>query len=312
MVRWLMIHSIKDDRHGLAASLVMVSIVIISVACNTANSSDTGVSVVTTLYPLEYFAQRIGGGDVSVTNLLKSGVEVHSFEPTPADIRKLEAADVIVYNGSGLEPWIDRALSTISSKGGPRLIVVTSDEWQQESKAGVIDPHVWLDPFKSMELVKLIRDSITSANPDGVAIYATNATELLTELLSLHQTYTNGLVECTNNQFVTSHAAFGHLAERYGLEQIHISGLSPEAAPGPADLARITDTIRELGIKHIMAEPIVSSVYAETLAREINARLLPLHPLESLTPDESENGEDYFSIMTANLESLTLALGCKR
>ncbi|MDA0988893.1 MAG: zinc ABC transporter substrate-binding protein [Chloroflexi bacterium] len=310
-LRPLLIHSIKHSRRGLSISLVIASIAIVSVACSV-GSDDTKTSVVTTLYPLEYFAQRIGGDDVSVTNLLKPGVEAHSFEPTPADIRKLEAADVIVYNGSGLEPWIDRALSTISSSGGPRLIVEASYEWQQESNAGEIDPHVWLDPLKSIELVKLIRDGITSANPDGAAIYATNATGLLTKLLSLHQTFVEGLADCSLDSFVTSHAAFGHLAERYSLEQIPISGLSPEAAPGPADLARIADTIRELGMSYVMVEPIISAAYAETLAREINARLLPLHPLESLTPDESESGEDYFSIMENNLENLRLALECKR
>lgn len=306
----LLIHSIKHSRQGLGITLVIASIAIVSVACETGSNDDTGTSVVTTLYPLEYFAQRIGGDDVSVTNLLKPGVEAHDFDPTPADIRKLEAADVIIYNGSGFEPWIDRALSTISSSGGPRLIVEASREWRQESDAGEIDPHVWLDPLKATELVKLIRDSLANANPDGAAIYATSATGLLTELLSLHQSFLNGLRECTQNTFVMSHAAFGHLAERYGLEQIPISGLSPEAAPGPADLARIVDTIQKLGIKYIMVEPIVSAAYAETLAREINAEMLPLHPLESLTSDESKSGENYFSIMETNLENLRLALEC--
>ena len=306
-----MIHSIKRCRRGLGISLLMASIGIVSVACGT-GSGDPGTSVVTTLYPLEYFTQRIGGDEVSVVNLLKPGVEAHSFEPTPADIRKLDAADVIIYNGSGFEPWMDRALSTISSSGGPRLIVETSYVWGQENGPGEIDPHVWLDPLKAMEQVKLIRDALSSANPDAAARHATNAQELLTELSSLHQTFIVGLEDCTHDQFVTSHAAFGHVAERYGLEQIPISGLSPEAAPGPADLARIADTARELGVSYVMVEPIISAAFAETLAREIDAQLLPLHPLESLTPDESRRGDDYFSIMEANLNNLSMALECKR
>ena len=305
-----MIRNIKYAKDSLAISLVMASIVIISVACNTESSDDTGTSVVTTLYPLEYFAQRIGGDKVSVTNLLKPGADSHSFEPTPDDIRKLDAADVIIYNGSGLEPWVGRALSARGSDSKQRLIIETIAEWTHENDDVEIDPHIWLDPLKAIEQVKLIRDSLISTNPEGAATYTANAANLLTELLSLHQAYSNGLVKCTNNQFVASHAAFGHLAERYGIEQIPISGLSPEAEPGPADLARIADAALEMGVNYVMVEPIISAAYAETLAKEINAQLLPLHPLESLTSEESESGEDYFSIMKANLVNLRLALEC--
>jgi zinc transport system substrate-binding protein len=305
-----MIRNTKYAKHSLAISLVMASIVIISLACNTESNDDTGTSVVTTLYPLEYFAQRIGGDKVSVTNLLKPGVDSHSFEPTPDDIRKLDATDVIIYNGSSLEPWLARALLAMGSDSKQRLIIETSAEWMHENDDVEIDPHIWLDPLKAIEQVKLIRDSLISANPEGATTYTTNATNLLTELLSLHQAYSNGLIKCTSNQFVASHAAFGHLAERYGIKQIPISGLSPEAEPGPADLARIADAALEMGVNYVMVEPIISAAYAETLAGEINAQLLALHPLESLTAKESASGEDYFSIMKANLENLRLALEC--
>ena len=296
----------------MGISLVIVSIGTISVACNTGSRDDTKTSVVTTIYPLEYFAQRIGGEEISVVNLLKQGVESHSFEPMPEDIRRLDAADVIIYNGSGLEPWMGRALSAIGNSAGPRLIVEASHEWEQENDTAYIDPHVWLDPLKAMDQVKLVRDTLSSANPNGAARHATNAQNLLTELSSLHQTFIVELADCALDRFITPHAAFGHLAERYGLEQIPISGLSPEAEPGPTDLARIADTARELGVSYVMVEPIISTAYAETLAREINAQLLPLHPLESLTSDESKRGDDYFSIMEANLSNLSMALECKQ
>ncbi len=307
----LLIRSIIDFRHGLSVSLMMVSIGTILMACNTGGGGETKTSVVTTMYPMEYFAQRIGGEEVSVVNLLKPGAEAHSFEPTPDDIHKLDTADVIIYNGSGFEPWIDRALSTISDSGGPRFITEASYELGQESDAGEIDPHVWLDPLKAMDQVNLIRDTLSSANPDAAPYFSANAQELLTELSSLHQTFLLGIADCALDRFVTPHAAFGHLAERYGLEQIPISGLSPEAEPGPTDLARITDAARKLGINYVMVEPIVSAAYAGTLAREVGAQLLPLHPLASLTLDEANRGEDYFPIMHANLDSLRLALECQ-
>lgn len=306
----LLIQGISYCIRGLKIPVAVAAIGIISIACGTGSSSSTRTSVVTTLYPLEYFAQQIGGEEVSVTNLLKPGVEAHSFEPTPADIRKLDSADVILYNGPAFEPWMDRALEAIGSRGGPRLVIEASYGWVKENYPGEMEPHVWLDPFKAMDQVKLIRDGLSSADPDGAARYATNAQELLDRLSALDQRLVTGLDGCRQDHFVTSHAAFGHLAARYGLTQVPISGFSPEAEPGAGDMASIADTIRELGVEYIMVEPLISPAFAETLAREVGAELLPLHPLESLTPEQSKDGEDYFSLMDANLESLRLALGC--
>ncbi|MBI2856146.1 MAG: zinc ABC transporter substrate-binding protein [Chloroflexi bacterium] len=297
--------------------MAILVVAITAMACNGGNQN-SGVSVVTTLYPLEYFAQRIGGDGVSVVNLVKPGVEAHDYDPTPEDMRRLDSADVVLYNGSGFEPWMNRALSAISGRGGPRLILEASrgmvenhgTEGEDSSDYGRADPHVWLDPLRAMEQVKLIRDGLSSADSDGAAGYAQNAEDLLAELSELHQRFAAGLEGCVQDHFVASHAAFGHLAGRYGLEQVSISGLSPEAEPGPGDLASIADTIRELGVRYIMVEPIISARFAETLAREVGASLLPLHPLESLTPEESTDGEDYFTVMDSNLDNLRLALGC--
>ena len=260
------------------------------------------ISVVTTLYPLEYFARRVGGERVSVVNLIPPGVEAHSFEPSPGDIRKLEGADMVMYMGPAFEPWFARAQEAMD--GGPRLAIVFG--------VGVADPHLWLDPLKAMEMVSSISTSLSQIDGDGEQLYDANAEALLGELEALHQRYLDGLEGCRLNLFVTSHAAFGHLASRYGLEQLPISGLSPEAEPGPRDLASMSDSLREMGVKHILVEPVASTSFARTLAREVGADLLPLHPLESLTPDEANRGEDYFTIMDSNLESLRLALECER
>ena len=283
--------------------MVLATLGILAAACNGgAQSSD--LSVVTTLYPLEYLAQRIGGDGVSVVNLVEPGVEAHTFEPTPEDIRRLDAADVVLYSSPGFEPWMGRALSAISSE---LRVPLEASPGAGDDNA---DPHVWLDPLQTMEQVKLIRDGLADADPDGAEGYDTNAEGLLAELADLDQRFVTGLEGCAQDHFVTSHAAFGHLAERYGLEQVPIAGLSPEAEPGPGDLASIADNIRELGVRHIMVEPIISAGFAETLAREVGATLLPLHPLESLTHEESEAGEDYFTVMYANLDSLRQALEC--
>ena len=275
------------------------------------------IVVVTTMYPLEYFAQRIGGESVSVINLVSPGVEAHDFEPTPADVRRLDGADLIIYNGSGFEPWMDRALAALDEDG--RLIVEASrglirplsqDGESDKSGNGPIDPHVWLDPLKAVQQVKPIRDGLIRVNPAASDAYARNAAALIDELEDLDRRFESGLADCRLRQFATAHDAFGHLATRYGLEAVPISGLSPEAEPSPRDLARLTERVRELGIKYVMAGAIVAPRLAETLSAEVGAELLMLHPMESLTVDGSRRGETYFSVMEANLRSLRTALEC--
>lgn len=262
--------------------------------------------VVTTLYPLEYFARRVSGPTAQVVNLMAPGVEAHDFEPTPADIRQLDSADLIIYNGAGFEPWMDRALATLGRES--RVIVEASRS--VVSDAGQ-DPHVWLDPVKAMGLVDAIAAGLRQAGPGMAGAFDANAAALKAELEALDSRFKAGLSNCRHRQFFTSHAAFGHLAERYGLEQVAISGVSPEAEPSPGDLAALADALRASGVRYILVEPIISPRLASTLAQETGATVLPLHPLENLTPQEVQRGDDFFSIMDANLAGLRTALECQ-
>lgn len=262
--------------------------------------------VVTTLYPLEYFARRIAGPSAQIVNLVAPGVEAHDFEPAPADIRQLDAAHVIIYNGAGFEPWIDRALAALDLQG--KVIVEASQAVQADANQ---DPHLWVDPVKAIGLVEAIAAGLGQARPEMASTYAASAAALRGELEQLDGRYRAALANCKHRQFFTSHAAFSHLAQRYGLEQVAISGVTPEAEPSPGDLARLADALRASGIRHVLVEPVISPRLASTLAQETGATVLPLHPLESLTPEEAQRGEDYFSIMDANLRSLRTALECE-
>ncbi len=262
------------------------------------------LSVVTTNYSLEYFARQIGGDAALVANLVPPGVEAHDFEPAPADIRTLREADLVLYNGGGFEPWIERALAS-----GDKASQVTV-EVSQSLRGPQNDPHVWLNPLLAVEEVKLVRDGLAKAHPRKADVFNANAEALMSELQSLHQRYQQGLASCRFKAFVTSHDAFGHLAARYSLEVVPLAGISPEAEPSPGDLAAIADRLRSLGVKYLLVEPISSQRLSQTVAKEIGADLLPLHPLESLTPEELQQGETYFTIMNANLASLRTALEC--
>ena len=279
-------------------------------------SEPAPIQVVTTLYPLEYFTQRIAGDAAEVVNLISPGVSSHDFEPTPADIRQLQAASLIIYNGSGLEPWVDRAIHAIGS--GERTVLEASlglakaalDGHEDGEGSGGLDPHVWLDPLIAMDQVDLIREGVSQARPDISGILAENADALTRDLRMLHLGFETGLANCRLRQFVTAHAAFGYLAQRYGLIQVPISGISPEAVPSPGDLAGLADIVRDLGVTYVMVEPITSPKLAETLADEADAAILTLHPLASLTLEESKRGETYLSLMEVNLANLRTALEC--
>ena len=164
------------------------------------------------------------------------------------------------------------------------------------------DPHVWLDPHRFELVVKRI----------GKALHAgTRPTVLVQKLRALDREYRAGLAHCKRHQIVTSHEAFGYLAQRYGLRQVAITGLSPEAEPAPRDLQRVVDLVRKTHATTIFYETLVSPRIAETVARETGARTAVLNPIEGLKPSEAKRGEDYFTLMRKNLANLRTALACR-
>jgi len=274
------------------------------------------IRLVTTLYPLEYFAKTIGGDLVEVTNLIAPGVEAHDFEPSPHHMRLMKEADIIVYNGSGFEPWMERALDGLN--GDTRIVVEASlglVDGNDNNSTNVdseerTDPHVWLDLDNAAKQSEKIRDSLAEIAPIDVESIRSNTRNLLDELAEIDTEFSETIQGCAKDTFVTSHSAFGHLADRYGLVQIPLSGLSPESEPSPGTLADMVTRIRESGVTYILAEPATSKRLSETVAAEVGAEILPLHPLESLTPDQIAAGDDFMSIMLVNLNTLKIALEC--
>ncbi len=295
-----------------------MSILVVAAACAENVPAGTGdtqdrLKVVTTIYPLEYFAQRIGSDAVLVVNILPQGAEPHSFEPAAGALRQLAASDVVVANGLGLEPWLEGAIRAMD--GSDRVVVRALDESEvtgATDSGEALDPHAWLDPVLAMAMVRNIRDALATADPDRAGTYAANAGTLLEEMAALHQGYVDGLADCRHRTFVTAHAAFGYLAKRYGLEQLAVSGLSPEAVPSPAGLARLADTVQALGLAHVLVEPVTNPSLAETLAREVGLEILTLDPLSSLSDDQDAAGKEYPALMEKNLQVLRTALACER
>lgn len=285
--------------------------------------STDSISIVTTLYPLEDFAKKIGGNLVQVTNIVPAGTESHDFEPSAKDLAKLSEADIFVYNGSGFESWTEKAVANldpsktkvVNASEGLSTLEVTEEEHghvaeeKEEHKHGELDPHVWLDPMLAKKEAQKIYDTLVTVDPTHKDIFGKNFAELEKHFDQLDQEYQAMVKKAENKEFVTSHAAFGYLANRYGLKQIAISGISPEDEPSPKELKAIIEEVKEHNVKYIFFETLVSGKIADVVKNEIQAEALTLNPLEGLTQEELKNKQDYFSVMKKNKENLAKALG---
>jgi zinc transport system substrate-binding protein len=284
-------------------------------ACGASGSAvkDGRVSVVASFYPLAEAASKVGGELVSVQNLTPPGVEPHDLELAPDDIEAIATADVIVYLGGGFQPAVEDALAEAEHAVTVDALdaVATNAAPESEAEEGLtVDPHVWLDPARYEEIVRAVADALAKADPANEAIYAANAQAYVAQIAALDEEFRTGLSDCERTTIVTSHEAFGYLADAYGLTQVGILGLSPEAEPDPRRLAELRDLVEREGVTTIFSEELVSPKVAETLANEAGVRVAVLNPIESLTDAEEQAGEDYLSLMRENLDTLRKALDC--
>jgi zinc transport system substrate-binding protein len=290
--------------------------------------------VVTTIYPLYEFARQVAGDRAEVVSLIPPGIEPHHWEPAPAEIVRVQGARVLVYNGAGLEGWIDRLLAglpeaTVVVESTAGLPLAQADLPQRHgghghdhgataarkaetavAPVGVPDPHVWLDPVLAQAQVEAIRAALVRAEPAHADAFDDNARRFTARLAALHDAYEAGLAQCGRRDIVVSHAAFTYLARRYGLLQVPIA-LNPESEPTPADLAAAVRFARRHKVKYVFFETLVSARVAETLAREVGAQTLVLNPIEGLRPEEAAAGKSYVELMEENLENLRTALECR-
>lgn len=259
------------------------------------SSPRAGSAVVAAFYPLAYAAEQLGGSTVRVTNLTPAGAEPHDLELRPGDVERVKEASLVLLMGHGFQPQLERAAANSNARVLSLLDTPGIDRHGN-------DPHVWLDPLRYALLVQAI----------GKELDANDATaRMVARLHALDQEYRAGLAHCARHEIVTSHAAFGYLAERYGLKQIAVEGLNPEAEPAPRDLARVVDLVRKDGVTTVFAETLVSPKLAHTIARETGATSAVLDPIEGLTPHAIAAGANYFTVMRANLAALRHALDCR-
>ncbi|RKN42691.1 metal ABC transporter substrate-binding protein [Micromonospora endolithica] len=331
--------NIRSAPRALAAATTALLALGGVAACSDDNGAAAGadpqrVDVVAAFYPLQFLAERIGGDAVSVTNLVKPGAEPHDVELNPGQVGEVAQAELVVYL-AGFQPQVDEAVEQNAKDRAFDVATVqplrdaaadahdhehegeeaghaeesgaAEEPGHAEEETGGKDPHLWLDPTRLATVGDRLAEQLGKADPDRAADYTARAKELRTELEKLDGEFTAGLKTCERREIVVSHTAFGYLTERYQLEQIGITGLSPENEPSPQRLAEVAEEAKEHKATTIFFETLVSPKVAETIAGQVGAKTAVLDPIEGLSTDD---GGDYLSVMRTNLATLRTALSC--
>lgn len=298
----------------LAAPALLV--LAMATACDSAKAGGDGdkLDVVAAFYPLQFVAEQVGGDHVTVQNLVKPGAEPHDLELSPQQVAEVADSDLVIYLHD-FQPAVDQTVADEAKDKSLDAATVAplhdgyvpleEGELHEDEKGK--DPHIWLDPTRLSGVAKAVAEKLGDVDPDNADTYTANAETLGEKLTALDDEYKKGLATCQQKTIVVSHNAFGYLADRYGLEQLAITGLTPEAEPSAARLAEVTRFAEANKVKVIFFETLVSPKISETLAHEIGAKAEVLDPIEGLKDGSSD---DYFSVMRSNLTTLRGALAC--
>ncbi|BAQ08480.1 ABC super family ATP binding cassette transporter binding protein [Bacillus sp. OxB-1] len=316
--------------------ILCLSVLLLLGACgknekNEANGKEEeALTVYTTVYPLQYFAERIGGSHVDVQSIYPAGADEHTFDPTQKDMMALADADLFFYIGLGLEGFVENARKTL--KNEHVKLIPTAERIPEEQlgeghshedeehghddggwdghghESHLHDPHVWISPNLSIALASSIKEALVEAAPEAKEEFEKNFGQLKVELEQLDKQFQKMAEEAPNKAFFVSHAAFGYLADRYGLDQVAVAGLNSQSEPSQKQLAILVNEAKEKDIKYVLFEQNVSSRLTEVIRKEIGAESLTLHNLGVLTKEDVEEEETYFTLMEHNLEALRTAL----
>ena len=266
------------------------------------------VKVMTTIFPMYDFVRKVGGDHVAVEMMVPAGTEPHAWEPSSKDMRKLEEADLFVYNGCGMELWADDVLKGVANK---KLTTLQAAEGIAAEGKQIVadDPHVWLDPMLAAKEMENICDALSKVDPDHAEDYRRNFEAAFSKCEELDAAYKERLASYDGKYIVVAHEAYGYLCSAYGLNQIGIEGVSAESEPDAARMREIIDMVETYGISCIFFEELVSPKVAETIAEETGCKTMALSPLDGISQEEIDAGNDYFSVMYENLDALCDALG---
>lgn len=276
---------------------------------------DGGMNIYASFYPMYFLTSEIAGDKASVTSMVPAGAEPHDWEPTPKFAVELNKADMLIYNGAGMETWMENILPIIegnkikivdASKG---IELLETKEHAEADEHGIYDPHIWVSPMRLKQQAKTVYEALLEADPQNTEYYDQNMTELEERLNKLDQDIRETSKLFKSNVIVVSHEAFGYFAYDYGFQQVAIRGVNPQEEPSPSKMAELVKICRDNKVKYIFFEKLTSPKLSETLAREVGAEILVLNDAAGLSQEYIKAGKDYITVMYENLENLKKALG---
>lgn len=312
------------------AFALILTVSVFLAGCGSSSSEikkdDSALTIYTTVYPLQYFTEQIGGEYVNVSSIYPAGVDEHTFEPTQKDIINIAEADLFYYIGYNLEGFVTSAEKTLKNEDVEMVAIgedvhIEEEDHDHEEEGhdhaeeaddghdhGSVDPHLWIDPVYAKEMAELIKDSLSEKLPEQSDVFEENYQTLVKKLDNLNEEFAAATTNAKHSEFLVSHAAFGYWAERYGLDQISVSGISTSEEPSQKSLQNLVDTAEDHDLTYILVEQNVSSKLTDVIKNEADLTSLPIHNLATLTQDDLNDNRDYFSIMEDNLKSLKTAL----
>lgn len=306
-----------ERRLGVCSSLALSGVLLLTGCGSSSAGASTGdeLNIQASFYPLQWISERVGGAEVTVSSLTPPGAEPHDLELSPRDVAAISDADLVVYL-SGFQAAVDDAVAQEAKQSAfdvaesARLDLTYSPIEDGRPRAeDSVDPHFWLDPLRLADVGDALGDRLGEIDPGQAATYTANAAALRTDLEALDAELRTGLANCENDNLVTSHNAFGYLADAYRLTQVGITGLTPEEEPSAASLARVASFVEQHNVRTIYFETLVSPAIAETVAAETGADTAVLDPIEGLTGESA--GADYLEIMRSNLATLRTGQPCR-
>ncbi|MEU2619958.1 metal ABC transporter substrate-binding protein [Streptomyces sp. NPDC007157] len=306
-----------------AATVTALGIATLTACGGDATAAQTGkFDVVASFYPMAFLADRIGGNHVHVTSLTSPGQEPHDLEISPKQIIGIEKSDAVLYL-KNLQPSVDdavaqssvgtkidaAALTTLEQHGNEVGGHAASHDTSRNEELSGLDPHIWLDPVRYAQVAEGVGKAFEKADPDHAADYKKNTAALVKKLDALNTQFKDGLANTRTKVFITTHAAFGYLAERYGLTEEAINGLDPESEPSAARVKDLETMAKADGVSTVFYETLVSDKTAKTIAADAGLKTDVLDPIEGITG--KSRGKDYFAVQEANLKALRTALGAQ-
>lgn len=301
--------NLKNTIFILVIVVFLLQMMVLKQDAQIISKNSSKASIALSNFPLYDVAKNIAKDKLTSYMILPAGVDIHSFEPSPKDIVKLQRSSLVIYSGASLEPWITKL--KFKNKTIDMSKYVDLIELDKHSHHHGLDPHYWLSIANMIKITKQITGAIIDLDIKNKEFYLENEKQYLRKLKKLDKLYKDSLSTCTKKEILTNHNAFAYLAKSYDFEIHSLHDISPDAQVDAKSMISLIKRINEHNISTIFYENFASSKALESVAKESNVKVQVLQPLANLTSDEEKENFSYEDIMKQNLSKLKEAMDCR-